>query len=476
LAATEALRVPSKGLPEGWLSSPLGELVEFALGGQWGEASSYRELEELVPVRVIRGTEFRNWSDDKGSAAALRYIDRKSLLKRRLQLNDLVIEVSGGGPGQPVGRALLIDKEALAHAEYPMICSNFCRQVRLKPAVDPAFVTHYLYHVHAMGRLDKYQTSSTNIRNLAFPKLLTELEIPFPPLPEQRRIVAKLDELMAEIKATKAHLAKAKEILKQFRQAVLNAAVTGKLTEEWRSRQANFKPARESINNALQHREKFWPLDLRFHKPIDLPKQSGDNLPDGWEWTYTDQIAACSLGKMLDRTKHRTGVPLPYLRNENVRWDRIETDDISEMFFRENEASRYLVEKGDLLICEGGEPGRCSMWDGSVSPMMYQKALHRVRMLSGTPARWILYCLSHDAATGHLEKYITGSGIRHFTGRALAEYMIPFPPSEEQVEIIRRAESLLAGIALIDEQCTLALAVIDRQSISLFENAFAGIL
>ena len=76
---------------------------------------------------------------------------------------------------------------------------------------------------------------------------------------------------------------------------------------------------------------------------------------------------------MLDKEKHRTGRQLPYLRNINVRWGRVDTDDLLEMFFKNDELERYGLLSGDVLVCEGGEPGRAAVWDGRIPELKYQK-------------------------------------------------------------------------------------------------------
>src|SRR5436309_2779920 len=91
------------------------------------------------------------------------------------------------------------------------------------------------------------------------------------------------------------------------------------------------------------------------------------------------EIAELRLGKMLDKEKHTAGKRMPYLRNVNVQWGRIDTHDLSEMYFEEDELDYFGLVAGDVLVCEGGEPGRAAVWDGRDPQMKFQKALHRVR-------------------------------------------------------------------------------------------------
>ncbi len=89
--------------PNGWGGASLQDLVESTLGGEWGEAPSTPPAPNTVLVKVVRGTEFRRWAKEKGTTAALRQISISSLQKRQLREGDIIVEISGGGPDQPVG-------------------------------------------------------------------------------------------------------------------------------------------------------------------------------------------------------------------------------------------------------------------------------------------------------------------------------------------------------------------------------------
>jgi len=80
------------------------------------------------------------------------------------------------------------------------------------------------------------------------------------------------------------------------------------------------------------------------------------------------------LGKMLDKAKN-TGQLRPYQRNTNVQWQRFDLSDLKEMRLEDNELDEYEVLPGDLLVCEGGEPGRCAIWNGEIEKIHFQKAL-----------------------------------------------------------------------------------------------------
>jgi len=157
-------------------------------------------------------------------------------------------------------------------------------------------------------------------------------------------------------------------------------------------------------------------------------------MKSGWQRKKVREIAQHSLGKMLDRAKNK-GQPLPYLRNTNVRWFEFDLSELLEMRFLPVETAKYTAIRGDLLICEGGYPGRAAIWDQDY-PIHFQKALHRVRFNQPQHTKWFLYYLHALDLAGTLRKHFSGTGIQHFTGEALAEFEMPLAPLPELERIV----------------------------------------
>ncbi|MBN1458665.1 MAG: restriction endonuclease subunit S [Armatimonadetes bacterium] len=193
-----------------------------------------------------------------------------------------------------------------------------------------------------------------------------------------------------------------------------------------------------------------------------------------WPIVALGDIAEVRLGKMLDKAKHRTGRRLPYLRNINVRWGYVDTDDLLEMFFKDEELERYGVRAGDVLVCEGGEPGRAAVWDGRITEIKYQKALHRVRFNRPYEARLFVLLLQWLANSEGLSRHFTGSTIKHFTREAFVRLPVPVPPIEEQRELVAEIEKqftrLDAGVAALKQ----AQAHIKRCRASVLKAACEG--
>ncbi|TYL46585.1 restriction endonuclease subunit S [Marinomonas sp. IMCC 4694] len=273
--------------------------------------------------------------------------------------------------------------------------------------------------------------------------------VPLPPLAEQKVIADKLDTLLAQVETTKARLERIPNILKTFRQSVLAAAVSGKLTEEWRS---NTK-----TKTTLEFMDWKW-----------------GNIPSTWKVKLFPELVDSRLGKMLDQAKN-TGIPTKYIGNINVRWFSIDLNKTQEILVSENEIKELSLKIGDVLICEGGEPGRCAIWDNDFDePIVFQKALHRARVKVEILPEWLTMNIKNDCDMLTMEQLFTGTTIKHLTGKALKRYPIRVPPLEEQTQIVRRVEELFAFADAIEQKANAALERVNNLTQSILAKAFRG--
>lgn len=153
-----------------------------------------------------------------------------------------------------------------------------------------------------------------------------------------------------------------------------------------------------------------------------------------WQTQKLETVADFCLGKMLDQKKNR-GEPLPYLANVNVRWGEFDLANLREMRFEQHELDRYGLKYGDIVMCEGGEPGRCAIWKEQRSSMMIQKALHRIRPHDCLRPEFLYYFFLYKGRTGHLSSLFTGSTIKHLPREKLALVEVPVPPHSTQDQI-----------------------------------------
>ena len=177
-----------------------------------------------------------------------------------------------------------------------------------------------------------------------------------------------------------------------------------------------------------------------------------------WQTQKLEAVADFCLGKMLDQKKNR-GELLPYLANVNVRWGEFCLAELREMRFEQHELDRYGLKYGDIVMCEGGEPGRCAIWKEQCSSMMIQKALHRIRPHDCLRPEFLYYFFLYKGRTGHLASLFTGSTIKHLPREKLALVDVPVPPHSTQDQI---ASVLAAYDDLIEN---------NRRRIQLLEQA-----
>jgi type I restriction enzyme, S subunit len=158
-------------------------------------------------------------------------------------------------------------------------------------------------------------------------------------------------------------------------------------------------------------------------------------------------IADVQLGKMLS-PKSKTGTHyFPYLRNTNVQWGRIEISDLARMDFSETERRKFDLRYGDLLVCEGGEPGRCAIWRNELADCYYQKAIHRVRPHEGkADAEFLSLWIMRQAMTGAFEDQNAKTTIAHLPQVRLEQLPVPDIGADNQRLIAARLNDQLAAV------------------------------
>lgn len=275
------------------------------------------------------------------------------------------------------------------------------------------FLCYYLNYFN----YKKYVSGTTRLK-------LTQAQmrkIPIPNIPsdEQSRIVAHIKELFSELDKAVDTLKTTKEQLEVYRQVVLK--------DEF-SRVSQYAP----LGN----------------------------------------VATSRLGKMLDKQKN-TGTPKKYLRNINVRWFSFDLADLQEMKIEETEFEKYTIKKDDLVICEGGEPGRCAVWEKNET-IYFQKALHRVRFTVESEPRLYMYYIWFMTNTGALNKFYTGTGIKHLTGQSLEKVLVPVIDIKIQQKLLASIELRLSVCDSVEKIVDTALAQAGAMRQNILKQAFEG--
>lgn len=152
---------------------------------------------------------------------------------------------------------------------------------------------------------------------------------------------------------------------------------------------------------------------------------------NNWTKKPLIEVADFILGKMLDKAKNK-GSLMPYLANFNVQWGRFDLSHLNEMRFTEDELKKFSIKFGDILMCEGGEAGRCAYWKESNSSILFQKAIHRIRVFSEVDSAYLYYYFLDFGKKNGFEPYTTGSTIKHLPREQLAKIEISYPDIKQQ--------------------------------------------
>jgi type I restriction enzyme S subunit len=177
-------------------------------------------------------------------------------------------------------------------------------------------------------------------------------------------------------------------------------------------------------------------------------------IPGHWEMSPLYSRYAQVLGKMVDQNKVTGMHPIPYIRNVDVQWDSVNADNLPIIDIQPSEHCRFTVNRGDLLICEGGEIGRTAIWKGGDGEVAFQKAIHRLRPFDESEnVRFFFHTMQFATA---MQVFLANSNpntIPHLTGEQLRGYRLPKPPKVEQDAIASFLDVETSKIdALVAEQ------------------------
>ena len=185
-----------RGVGDTYISGSFSTLIAAEIGGDWGNDTLLGN--QNTEIRCIRGTDIPDLNRGTVSNAPVRFVLAKNAKEKRLKASDLVIEISGGSPTQSTGRIAFVHPECLAKQTVPLLCSNFCRVLRIKQEYA-LYAYCYWQYLYRNGRLFCYENSSTGLKNLDLSGFINEEPVPMPPIDVIRRFNSEIELLRCEM-------------------------------------------------------------------------------------------------------------------------------------------------------------------------------------------------------------------------------------------------------------------------------------
>ena len=204
----------------------------------------------------------------------------------------------------------------------------------------------------------------------------------------------------------------------------------------------------------------------------DITDEIPFEIPKNWAWCRLGEIGVSELGKTLNSNKD-TGELTPYLCSINIHWTCINLEEVKKTRFTKEEQRKYILLKNDLLVCEGGDIGRCFVWNFPI-PMYYQNALHRIRFYNEINPFFFKFAIEYYKNIHILDKYSKGVTIKHLTKTALHSICFPLPPLAEQKRIVEKIEELLALVDDLEANKTDLQSYIKQAKSKVLEMAVRG--
>jgi type I restriction enzyme S subunit len=375
-------------LPKEWRVVRLGEAVKLTKG---------RKPDELIPKYQFGALPYLT-ADYFRNGLPVRWVPAQYLSKLPFcSKEDVVLIWDGSKAGQ-----VFIGLEGVLASTM----------VRIDP--EKQIERHYLYYfLLTQFDLLNSKTTGTTIPHVN-KEVFRNLPIPFPPLDEQRAIAHVLRTVQRAKEATEGVIAALRELKKSLMQHLFTYGPVPVGAK-------NFSPQRESEIGPL---------------------------PAHWRVVRLGEVFDILQGKSLSAKQNKGVRPRPFLRTSNVYWGYLDLSKLDVMDFTEEEEQKFALQRGDLLVCEGGNVGRTAMWEGQMQGVYYQNHLHRLRARDNNvnPA-FVMYWL--QTAFTLLNLYSGSSNkttIPNLSQGRLAVFPIPLPPLDEQREIARILQAVDAKI------------------------------
>ncbi len=357
----------------------------------------------------------------------------------------------------------LVGKSAVFIGSEPTSFASYLIRISLKTGCLPKWLAWYINSHHGREWVAAVVNQQVGQANVSGGKL-RELEVPVPPINEQRRIVAKLEALLAKVDASRKRLERIPVILKRFRQAVLAAACDGRLTEDWR---------RTNVpNDSFSHCEN----GPKFRQITE--DEFLFNSPTSWNWCRLGSVATLvngDRGKNYPNKSEYVADGVPFINAGHINQDG--SLSIESMNYISKEKYTSLgsgkINKGDLLYCLRGTLGKTAYVD-QIKEGAIASSLVIIRFNSALNIKFVYFMLTSPYGIALVDRFDNGSAQPNLSAESVRQYVLPVPPISEQAEIVKRVSALFTFADQIEARYTKAKAQVDRLTQSILAKAFRG--
>jgi type I restriction enzyme S subunit len=436
-------------LPPGWTETTIGEITSYVSRGKSPKYTDKSRL-PVVNQKAIR------WHGIQSEH--LKYVHEDQFAQwtpeRFIQAGDILWNSTGTGT---IGRACLVRAENL---DPPKVVDSHVTIVRPSPAaVEPRFLFAWVRGPEVQNGIEDLASGSTNQIELNRSTVVAT-RVPLAPLAEQKRIGDKLDTLFARVDACRRHLDCVPDILRRFRQSVLDAATSGELTREWRE-------------------ERGTDGDVQSFGLEDSEAIRDFSFPASWSTRRLADIATITGGVTKDSKKQSAKfTELPYLRVANVQRGHLDLSEVKTIRVPPDRVADLLLRAGDILFNEGGDIdklGRGWIWNDELPACVFQNHVFRARLID--PAFEPRYFSWYGNSRGY--EYFLARGkqttnLASINKSVLSALPVAVPPADEQAEIVRRTNELLEFADHLDRNCADATAKVVALTPSALAKAFRG--
>ena len=321
--------------------------------------------------------------------------------------NDLLLNITGGS----LGRCAIVPE----NFQRGNVSQHVC-------IMRPIFVVSVYFHAFVLSSIFSKSMKITGSGREGLPKYnLERMFFPLPPLSEQHRIVSEIENWFALIDQIEQGKLDLQKVIKKAKNKILDLAIHGKLVPQ----DPNDEPASELLK--------------RINPKAEITCDNG-HYPVGWIDVILGDIFYHNTGKALN-SSNKEGVWRNYLTTSNVYWNQFDLSIIKQMPFKDNELEKCTVEKGDLLVCEGGDIGRSAIWNFDYN-ICIQNHIHRLRPKGDLNVLFYYYVLrflkEHNLIGGK------GIGLLGLSSNELHKIRMPLPPRKEQDRIVLKIEEMFS--------------------------------